>query len=102
MLDIPGTKNDEPVHVPLKAAGIRDFRWHDLRHTFACWLVLDEVPLDRMSKFLEHKSLAMTARYAHLAPSRLHENVAPLTRNSTLVAGDFVCQHAQPAISLIN
>jgi integrase len=129
VLDIPRTKNDEAVHVPLnsdvlaaihslpswgerkgpifrnqrypgkpvlsndhwfkpvlKAAGIVDFRWHDLRHTFASWLVQDGVPLDRVSRLLGHKSLAMTMRYAHLAPNQLHEDVALLTKNSTSVA----------------
>ena len=57
-------------------AGISDFRWHDLRHTFASWFVQDGVPLDRVSKLLGHKSLTM--RYARLAPNQLHEDVALL------------------------
>ena len=31
-------------------ARISDFRWHDSRHTFACWLLQEGVPLDRVSK----------------------------------------------------
>jgi integrase len=135
VLDVPRTKNDDPVHVPLnsdvlaairslpswrehtgpifrnqrhpekpvlsndrfkpalKAAGISDFRWHDLRHTFASWLVQDGVPLDRVSKLLGHKSLTMTMRYAHLAPNQLHEDVALLTRNSIPVAPESVQEH---------
>ena len=70
----------------LDAAGIEGFRFHDLRRTFASWLVQDGVSLDRVSKLLGHKSLTMTMRYAHLGPNQLHEDVALLTRNSTPVA----------------
>jgi integrase len=129
VLDLPRTKNDEPVHVPLnseavaalrslaswqerkgpifrnlkhpgkavlsndhwfkpalKKAGITDFKWHDLRHTFASWLVQDGVPLDRVSRLLGHKGLTMTMRYAHLAPNQLHEDVARLVAVSTPAA----------------
>jgi integrase len=82
----PVLSNDHWFKPALKVAGIADFRWHDIRHTFASWLVQDGVPLDRVSKLLGHKSLTMTMRYAHLAPNQLHEDVALLTRNSTPVA----------------
>jgi integrase len=68
--------NDHSFKPALKAAGISDFRWHDLRHTFASWLVQDGVPPDRVSKLLGHTNLTMTMRYAHLAPNHLHEDVA--------------------------
>jgi integrase len=78
--------NDHWFKPALKAAGISDFKWHDLRHTFASWLVQDRVPLHEVAKLLGHKSLTMTMRYAHLAPNQLHEDVALLTRNSTSIA----------------
>jgi site-specific recombinase XerD len=94
--------NDHWFKPALKAAGIRDFRWHDLRHTFASWLIQDGVPLERVAKLLGHKSLTMTMRYAHLAPNQLHEDVALLTRNSTPVAPEGPCEKSQRAIPLIN
>ncbi|HEV2491970.1 MAG TPA: site-specific integrase [Terriglobia bacterium] len=50
-------------------AGLSSFRWHDLRHTFASRLVMAGVGLRDVQELMGHKTIAMTCRYAHLAPS---------------------------------
>jgi site-specific recombinase XerD len=52
-------------------AGIANFHWHDLRHTFASRLTMAGVGLRATQDALGHKSVAMTVRYSHLAPDFL-------------------------------
>jgi integrase len=51
----------------LKKAGIEDFRFHDLRHTFASHFVMRGGSIKDLQEILGHKSLTMTMRYAHLS-----------------------------------
>jgi integrase len=51
-----------------KRAGLSDFRFHDLRHTFASRLVQRGIPIYEVMHLTGHKSVSMVQRYAHLAP----------------------------------
>lgn len=55
----------------MKRAGIDNFRFHDLRHTWASWLVQAGVPLTVLQEMGGWESIEMVQRYAHLAPRHL-------------------------------
>jgi len=50
-----------------KDAGVTNFRWHDLRHTFASRLVMAGVDIRTVQELLGHRSIVQTMKYAHLA-----------------------------------
>lgn len=62
----------------VRRAGIRDFRFHDLRHTFASRLVMAGVDLLTVQTLLGHKTPTMTLRYSHLSPSHQRQAVERL------------------------
>ncbi|MFC1833237.1 tyrosine-type recombinase/integrase [Thermodesulfobacteriota bacterium] len=62
----------------LKKSGVPHFRFHDLRHTFASWLVMGGVDIRTVQELLGHKDLRMTMRYAHLAPDHMRKAVEVL------------------------
>ncbi len=53
-----------------RRAGLREIRWHDLRHTFASQLISAGVPLRQVQDWLGHSTITMTMRYSHLAPGQ--------------------------------
>lgn len=75
----------------IKEAEIEDFTWHDLRHTFASWARKGwhpwqhgkRIELDVLQKWLGHKSIHMTLRYAHLDVDDLHASVKRGTKRGT-------------------
>ena len=58
-----------------RKTGIIDFRFHDLRHTFASHLVMRGVGLRAVQKLLGHCDMKLTMRYAHLAPGHLRDSI---------------------------
>lgn len=71
----------------LESAGIRDFSWHCLRHTFASRLVMSGADLRTVAELLRDKTLAMVMRYAHLAPDFRMEAVQRMEKKFTLESG---------------
>ena len=55
-----------------------DFRWHDLRHTWASWHVQAGTPLNVLKKLGGWASLDMVLRYAHLGADHLAEHAEPI------------------------
>jgi len=64
-----------------KRAGIEDFRFHDLRHTFASYLVMAGVDIRTVQELMGHKDIKMTMRYSHLSQSHLLEAVNRIGTN---------------------
>jgi site-specific recombinase XerD len=56
-------------------AGLQDFHFHDLRHTFATRLAQAGVDIYRIAKLLCHNDESRTQRYAHHCPESLHSGV---------------------------
>jgi integrase len=63
-----------------RKAGIRDFRFHDFRHTATSFMAMGGVSLLAIGMILGHKPASMTKRYSHLSPEHLQGAVAVIDR----------------------
>lgn len=84
---IDGREFDRLMFRPaLARAGVRGFRWKDLRHTFATRLRMQSVDLKSIGELMGHTTTRMTERYAHAAPDHLLETVQRISREPRAVA----------------
>lgn len=73
-----------------RRAGVKGFRWHDLRHTAASWMVQSGVPLEVVRDVLGHANIATTLRYAHHAGDAKARAVAALAAHYRMHAEDEI------------
>jgi site-specific recombinase XerD len=69
-----------------RTAGVEDFSFHDLRHTYAPHLRMKGADLDDIRRLLGHSDLRMTIRYAHLGAEQLEAAASRLNGVLTLPA----------------
>ena len=67
----------------LQKAEMKDFHWHDLRHTFASRLVMAGVDIRTVQELMGHKTIAMTLKYAHLSQGHQKDAVQRLISERT-------------------
>ncbi len=79
----------------LEKAKIKEFRFHDLRHTFATRLVQSGIDLYTVAKLLGHKDIRMTQRYAHHCPESLRSGVEVLQKFITILSQSEVLQEGR-------
>lgn len=78
--------NTKAWQAALRRAGLTDFRWHDLRHTWASWHVQAGTPVYELQELGGWASAEMVRRYAHLAPGDLAKAAARIDAIGTKLA----------------
>lgn len=86
-LVFPSPKNlDHPLDIrsawenALQKAGITNFKFHDLRHTAASYLAMNNTSLLEIGALLGHKTVQMTKRYAHLSNEHIFQMAQKLNK----------------------
>lgn len=69
---------DSAFEKVLEDASIKDFDWHDLRHSFASKLRDKGVPLETISELMGHSDIRMTQRYAHIGDETKYKFISLL------------------------
>lgn len=83
----------------LRAAGIKNFRWHDLRHTFGSRLAMKGVPIRDIALLMGHSQIQVTMRYCHLQPGNLADAVERLVEPQPVPEKTQVSPEVSPAVS---
>lgn len=86
----------------LREAKITDFRWHDLRHTFASRLVMAGADVRTVAELLRDRTLEMVMRYAHLAPDYKLEAVRRMERRFRVRTDTTVAPEPRRGSALVN
>jgi integrase len=84
-------------YAALARAGIEDFRWHDLRHTWASWHVQSGTPLFALQELGGWASTEMVRRYAHLAAEHLAPYAERLCALRAVAVDNVGTKKSQPA-----
>ncbi len=83
-LVFPKREGDKPADIrsawlsALERAEIKDFRFHDLRHTAASYLAMSGATLAEIAEILGHKTLAMVKRYSHFSTDHVSGVISKL------------------------
>jgi integrase len=80
----------------LERAGIEDFRFHDLRHTFASWYMMNGGDLYELAKILGHSNIKMTERYAKLARQHIAKTGSTAREIWKLMEQQPMCERSEP------
>jgi len=77
------------MQTALRKAGIKDFRFHDLRHCFGSYMAMEGVHPVALQRLMGHKDAKMTARYTHLSPDYLRDAIKVLdARQGRILASE--------------
>ncbi len=71
----------------LRRVGIENFKWHDLRHTWASWHVQSGTSLQELQQLGGWASFEMVLRYAHLSSDHLRNAAERLSATISLQSG---------------
>lgn len=77
----------------LRIAGIKDFHFHDLRHTFCSNLILSGAGLKEVKEMIGHKDISMTDRYSHLTMEHKYQKQVQLSEHyqpHAITSGELV------------
>ena len=78
-----------------------DYDFHTLRHTFASWLRLSGVPLDRIQYWLGHRSITTTEVYAHIIPEKIQHEAAGIFPDDTTPGTPPEEQTPAPSVGIV-
>lgn len=69
---------------------IKNWRFHDLRHSCTSWLVMNDVPIQKVARILGHRDISTTMRYSHLADDSLAGAMASIETGKSRARGKTV------------